>query len=147
MNISQYSTPDQLERGSFLWSQARLVLAAVALLIGGIPPIVYLLGSSGAVWSVLRLGWIISGLASAYLGYRWMSNGWAIFGGKNQKDTGAMLVSIISGLNLGMTGLTGNNLGMSLASGRVVFLLVGVIYLWAAVYLWGRWKSRGEHVF
>lgn len=147
MDLKQYSTPAQVERNSFLWSQVRLVVAAVALFLGGVPPVVYVLGSSGAVWGALRLAWVISGLASAYLGYRWMKNNWVVFGGKNQKDTGALLVSVVSGLNLGLTGLTGSNPGMGIASGRLVFLVVGVVYVLAAAHLWRRWKSHGQRLF
>jgi hypothetical protein len=36
MDLQEHSRPDALERYSFLWSEARLVVAAVALLIGGL---------------------------------------------------------------------------------------------------------------
>ncbi len=147
MDINHFSTPAQLERNSFLWSEARLVIAAVALFLGGIPPVVYFLDSSSAIWSLLRIAWLISGAASAYLGYRWYTNNQQVLGGKDNKDLGAFAVSVISGLNLGWTGLAGNNIGMSIASGQFIFLVVGVIYLLAAWHLWSRWKARGERLF
>jgi hypothetical protein len=147
MDFKELSTPAQLERNSFLWSEARLVVGAVALFLGGIPPVVYFLGSSGTIWSLLKIAWLISGAASAYLGYRWYTGGQQVFGGKDNKDLGAFAVSVVSGLNLGWTGLAGNNIGMSIASSQPIFLMVGVVYLVAALHLWRRWKARGEHVF
>ncbi len=147
MNINDFTTPAQLERNSFLWSEARLVVAAVALFLGGIPPVVYFLGYNSSVWGILKLCWIISGLASGYMGYRGYQNGWQVFGGKDQKDLAAMAVAVVSGINLGWTGLAGNNIGMSIASGRVIFAVVGVLYLASAYQLWTRFKARGEKVF
>lgn len=147
MDFKHLSTPAQLERNSFLWSEARLVIGAVALFLGGIPPAVYFLGSTSTVWGVLKLAWIVSGVASAYLAYRWYKGGQTVFGGKNQRDLVAFGVSVVSGLNLGWTGLSNNNIGMGIASGKVVFIVVGAIYLVAAVYLWMRWKARGERLF
>ena|SRR3972149_2906698 len=146
MNISNFSQPAQLERNSFLWSEARLVIASVALFAGGVPPITFLFGG-GSAWGILKLAWIISGLASAYMGYRWYTGGQRVFGGKDRKDLAAFGVSVISGLNLGWTGLANNNIGMSIASGSLIFIIVGVIYLVSAWHLWGRWKARGEHLF
>jgi hypothetical protein len=146
MDINSFATPGQLERNSFLWSEARLVIAAVALFLGGIPPITYLLGGS-TVWGLLKLAWIVSGVASAYLAYRWYTGGQTVFGGKDQKDIAAFAVSVLSGLNLGWTGLSGNNIGMSIASGKLVFLLAGALYLVAAWHLWRRWSARGQKLF
>lgn len=73
MNFEEQMKPDKLERYSFLWSEARLIIGAVALFIGGVPlllafnPIPSL---SGLLGSLLTLAWIISGLASLYLLYR-----------------------------------------------------------------------------
>jgi len=148
MDIKSYfSTPAQLVRTSFLWSEVRLIVAAVALFLGGIPPAVYFLGNASSVWSVLKIAWIASGVASAYLGYRWYTGGQRVFGGKDQKDLAAFAVSVLSGLNLGWTGLSGNNIGMSISYDKTVFLITGVIYLAAAYHLWRRWKSRGEQLF
>jgi hypothetical protein len=147
MNLNQLTTPAGLERNSFLWSEARLGVAAVALFLGGIPPAAYFLGNSSTVWGLLRIAWIVSGLASAYLGYRWLNGGQRVFGGKDQRDTAAFLVSVISGLNLGWTGIAGNNVGMSIASGRMIFAVVGALYLVAAYHLYRRWQAYGERVF
>jgi uncharacterized membrane protein YuzA (DUF378 family) len=147
-NLSSYfSSPAQLERTGFLWSEARLALAALALFLNGVPPAVYLFGYAGPVWSIVKVAWIISGVASAYLLYRWYTGGQKVFGGTARNDVVAFAVSVISGLNLGWTGLTGSNVGMSIASGRVIFVIVGVLYVWAGVHLWRRWKARGEHLF
>jgi len=138
--------PKQLEIYSFWWSEVRLVIAAVALFIGGVPPI-YLLAPP-AMFGMARLGlvicWIISGIAAGYLLYRWYDGGQKIFGGKDHKDTLAFLVMVVSGLNLGFTGVFGRNIGMSIASGRLVFIVVAIIYLVAAWHLWSRYKKHGK---
>ena len=150
MDINDYSNPDKLERWSFLWSEARLVIAAVTLLLGGVPVLRFLLpiqALSGLVGLVLTLTWILSGVTSSYLLYRWTKNDRMLFQGKERRDTISFLVSVISGLNLGITGLLGTNIGMSIASGRLVFAAVALIYLWVAVHLYRRWKASGEKVF
>src|SRR3989344_7642125 len=111
MDMNQYTKPGALERYSFLWSEARLVIAAVALFIGGRPPIIAfnpIPAFYGLFSSLLTLSWIISGVAAAYLFYRWNEHK-TLFGGNNKKDKYAFFVSIISGFNLGLTGLMGNN--------------------------------------
>ncbi len=141
---------NQLERYSFLYSQARLLIAAVALFLGGVPVLRFLVRTPslyGTVGTVLTITWILSGVASAYLLYRWMMNGQRLFGGKAQMDTAAFLVSVVSGINLGLVGLLGRNIGMSIAAGRIVFLIVGVIYIAAAYQLQMRWQATGKKLF
>jgi len=140
----------ELERYSFLWSEVRLLVAAVALLLGGVPPIAYLLGSgayAGVVGLLLKLAWIASGVAAVYLLYRWYVRGMKIFGQNNRKDTLAFGVMILSGINLGLVGLVGTNIGMSIASSRPIFIIVAVVYLFSAYYLYQRWRAHGEKLF
>ena len=139
-----------LERYSFLWSEARLLVAAVALLLGGVPPIAYILGGSayaGVVGLLLKLAWLASGVAAVYLLYRWYVSGMKIFGQNNRKDTLAFGVMVLSGINLGLVGLVGTNIGMSIASSRPVFIIVAVVYLFSAYYLYRRWRAHGERLF
>ena len=149
MNHKEYTSPANVERYTFLWSEARLVVAAVALLIGGVPP-VYLM-SPPALFGIVRLGliacWIISGVASAYLLYRWYNGGQKVFGGKDGKDTIAFLVLAISGINLGLAGILGKNIGMSILSGRGLFFIVALVYLASAIYLHRRWSASGQKLF
>ena len=132
---------------SFYWSEARLVIAAIALFLGGVPPVFMVLGYSPMVTLALKLSWLISGLAVLYLLAMWLKHKQHLFGKKDNTDTGAFAVLVISGLNLGLTGLLGNNIGMSLSSNKLVFLIVGVLYLWAAYYLWNRYQKHGKHLF
>ena len=108
------------------------MLAAVALLLGGVPPLLWVLGGTlfGITSLVLKLAWIISGVSSVYLLYRWYSNGMRIFGHSNKKDMLSFGVMIVSGLNLGLVGLIGTNIGMTIAASRPVFIIVAVIYLY-----------------
>lgn len=150
MNLQHFTTPAQLERNSFLWSEVRLVVAAVALFIGGVPPALAFNPISSLVpmiFSLLKIAWLISGAASAYLLYRWYSNGQRVFGGRDAKDRGAFLVSGISGINLGLVGLLGTNIGMSIASGSLVFGAVGAVYLVAAWHLYQRWNASHQQLF
>jgi hypothetical protein len=146
MDLKTFLSPAQMERNSFLWSEARLVVASVALFLGGVPPILLLPGGASFA-GLLKLAWIISGVASGYLAYRWLSAKQRIFGGKNQTDLAAFAVSVLSGLNLGWTGLAGYNVGMSIVTNRFVFIVAGVLYLLAAAHLWKRWKAHGEKLY
>jgi len=146
--MNDYLKPHNLERWSFFWSEARLVIAAVALFIGGVPPLLLLANSSSfsLILLVLQICWIISGLASGYMLYRWMKRK-TLFGRKNTLDTAMFAVSVISGLNLGITGVLGRNIGMSIFGSNLVFILTGLVYLAAAIYLYRRWKEYGEKIF
>ena len=90
---------------------------------------------------------IISGVAAAYLGWRWYDKKMHIFGGKDNKDSIAFAIAIVTGLNLGITGLIGTNIGMGIIGGRVVFFVAGLIYFWIAYHLYNRWKKNGRMVF
>lgn len=141
--------PHKLERYAFLWSEARLIVAAVALLIGGVPP-VYLIAPA-SLFGIARTGllaaWIISGIAALYLVYRWWNHGQKVFGGKNTHDMLAFAVLALSGINLGLTGVMSKNIGMTILHGRFVFFVTAAIYLAAAYHLYNRWKKSGERLF
>ena len=143
--------PEALEKYSFLWSEARLVVASIALFAGGVPPIWYVFGGVpslfGLISAGLTLAWIISGVASAYLLYRWNKAKWEIFGGKKQTDVVAFGISVVSGLNLGIAGLFGRNIGLRVFPWYGFLLIAGLAYLWAAYILWTRWQSRGKKLF
>ncbi len=141
--------PKDLERYSFLWSEARLLIGAVALLIGGVPPL-YLIAPT-SLFATARFGlivcWIISGLTALYLLFQWWKNGQKVFGKKDVKDTIAFLVLVLSGINLGLTGVLGKNIGMTILSGRFVFFITAAVYLYVAYHLYSRWKAHGERLF
>lgn len=147
MDLKEHTTPDRLLRYSFLWSEARLVIAAIALFLGGIPPIMAILPAPGLysiVGSLLTLAWIISGVAAVYLLYSWFTGGKRLFGGNAPLDSGAFFVMVVSGLNLGFAGIMGTNIGMNISMSRTVFAIVGVLYLAAALYLYRRWSASGQ---
>jgi uncharacterized membrane protein YuzA (DUF378 family) len=150
MNIQEHTTPKMLEWYSFLWSEARLLVAAVALFIGGTPPVLALNplpALYGLISSLLTIAWVISGLAAAYLLYRWFTGGQKIFGEKVQLDSGAFFVLVVSGFNLGFAGLMGSNIGMSISTNQAIFYLVGILYIAAAVHLYRRWSANGQKLF
>lgn len=147
--LKEHMQPHGLERLSFLWSEVRLLIAALALLLGGIPPLRLLLPAPslhGFVGLILTLSWLISGLAAAYLLYRWYTGGRMLFGGRDMKDTVAFFVMVISGINLGIVPILGN-IGMSISSNYTVFIVASVAYIVAALYLYRRWKQFGEKIF
>lgn len=137
----------QLDRYGFFWSEARLLIAALALFLGGVPPALRFFGWFPLVGSLLFISWVFSGLVSVYLLYRWYEHKWHLFGGKQPLDVAAFSVNIISGLNLGAAGLIGRNIGMSISSNYVIFILVAIVYLASAVYLYRRWSGHGEKLF
>ena len=149
MDIATHTKPHQLERYSFLWSEARLVIAALALFLGGVPPLTLVAPSFlyGFVSTLLTLSWLISGVASAYLLYRWLKAKKMLFGAKATRDTVAFLVSVVSGFNLGLTGLFDTNIGMSISSNKLLLIVVGLIYLAAAYHLHKRVKAHGGKLF
>ena len=150
MDLKNYSHPDTLERYSFLWSEARLVVAAFALLLGGIPVLRYFVvipALFGLVGLILTITWILSGAASGYLLWRWISAQKVLFGGKDKLDTIAFLVSVVSGINLGIVGLLGTNIGMSILSSYPVFVITALLYIADAGYLLWRWNTSGQRLF
>ncbi len=149
-HIHHHTQPAQLEKYSFLWSEARLIIAAFALFLGGVPPLRYFLGgqmSYGFINLVLTLSWLISGVASAYMLYRWNENGRMLFGKKQSNDLYAFLVSVVSGLNLGLVAILGRNIGMGISSSYLVFVIVGVVYIISAMHLHRCWKENGGKIF
>src|SRR3989344_1087975 len=136
-DIKEHTTAGKLERYSFLWTLVRLIIAAVSLIIGA-SPIIYMITPPfiyGLVGSLLTLAWIISGVASAYLLYRWYTGGRTLFGRVDKTDTIAFFVAAVSGINLGFTGISSNNIGMSIVPGGIsgiIFIATGVLYLWSA---------------
>lgn len=153
MNIQKHTAPENLEKYAFYWSELRLVLGAIALLIGG-TPLIMKLGLYG-FGRVLGLCWIISGMASGYLLYRWFKNGKMLFGKKSfdkTEDKGhlntiAFLIMIVSGFNLGITGLVGTNIGMNISSSYISFVLMAVLYIFSGLHLWKQWKNNGKKIF
>ena len=147
MSFTHHTHPDKLERYAFIWSEVRLLIAALALFIGGVPPVLYFLPAFGLVGILLKLSWLISGVAAAYLLYRWLSNGQKLFGHKDMKDTVAFFVMVVSGINLGLVGLIGNNIGMSISSSYALFVVTAILYLVSAYHLHTRWKRAGQKLF
>lgn len=146
MDIKIHTTPDKLERYSFLWSMARLFLAAAALFIGGYPVATRIIPIP-LTSSLLVLCWLISGVASVYLAYRWNIDGQKLFGKKDGLDRVVFFVTVISGINLGLVPILGQNIGMSISTNQIIFFIVGLVYLACAYHLLKRWKAHGEKIF
>lgn len=149
-DIKKHTQAGKLEEYSFLWSEIRLVVAAIALFLGGYPPLLYIFRIAslyGLLGLILKICWIISGLASGYLLYQWFKRDKKLFGVKDQLDTYAFLVSVVSGLNLGIAGLLGTNIGMAIYSNKFIFFVVGLIYLVVAFHLFRRWKMSNQKIF
>ena len=86
-------------------------------------------------------------MVSVYLLYRWGKSGRKVFGSNDKKDLGAFFVMIVSGINLGLVVVFGQNIGMSILSNRLVFVIVGLLYLASAYHLYKRWKANSQKVF
>jgi len=140
MNNSFFE-PSSLLRFSFWWSEVRLVLAAATLFVGASPLIYLVLPIPflyGAIGFFLKLAWIVSGLTAAYLGYRWFVGGKKLFGANDLYDRVAFAIMVISGLNLGIAGILNVNIGMSISTNYILFVLMGAAYLWSAYRLYLR---------
>lgn len=149
MNINEHTSPDKLERYAFLWSEARLMVASLSLISGGVPVVfkIFKIGFYGLIVSILNLVYIISGLASAYLLYVWYKGGKKLFGTNDTKDLITFMVMNISGINLGLMPILSKNFGMSVFSGQIIFIVTGLLYIFSAYHLYTRWKANGEKVF
>lgn len=139
-----------LDRYAFYWSEARLVVSALALFMGGVPPVLMLnpfpaLG--GVLGNLLTLAWVISGVVSLYLLYRWLKNNKKLYGRVNVRDRVAFCITAVTGLNLGFAGIATVNIGMMYFSGAVTFTLTGLLYLVVALYQWQTWRKAGENLF
>ena len=146
MDISKHTHPQRLERYSFLWSLARLIFAALALLTGGTPIVTRIL-PFGLVNNIIILTWMISGLASGYLIFRWFKKGQKLYGTKKPLDLIPFFIMIVSGFNLGIAGFFGTNPGMLIIRNNYVFVLVSLIYIVTTVYNFKRWMSNDEKLF
>jgi hypothetical protein len=144
--MNEHPSPAKLEKYSFVWSELRLVIAALALLLGGKPPVLVLFRGIGIVWTLLNLSWIISGVASAYLLYRWTKHR-TLFDVNHKYDVWAFWVMIVSGFNLGIAGIFSTNIGMTISSNYFLFVIVAVIYLASAYRLYKSWIAHHRHVF
>ena len=82
-----------------------------------------------------------------YLVYRWNKEGQKIFGKRDTLDTVAFFVTAVSGVNLGLVPILGTNIGMSISSSKLIFFIVGLVYLACAYHLLKRWKVHGEKIF
>ena len=148
MDLNHHTKPANLLRYSFLWNEARLVIAALSLIFGAEPILSRILPSSG--YGLWTLATFISGLAAAYLLYAWNKGGQKLFGKKDRADLIAFMIATLSGLHLAYAGLLGTNLIMAYTP---YSLLSTVIYLGAALYLWSAWhlhkryKENGEKLF
>lgn len=151
MHHQHWSHPDSLERYAFLWSEARLLIAALALFLGGVPPLFFILRFNflfGFLSTLLTLAWVISGVASAYLAYRWYTGHKTVFGKKDTTDLAAFGIMVVTGLNLGFAGFFTTNIGMTLVNNsKFIFFIAGVVYLGVAAYLWKRWNEHGKKIF
>ncbi len=149
-NNANHFHPNSLERYAFQWSLVRLVIASLALFVGG-TPIVYMLNPFsflyGLIGSLLTLAWVISGVSAGYLLYRWNTGGRVLFGKKESKDLYAFMVMVVTGLHLGIAGVAGINIGLSIIMNRTILGITGILYLVVAFYLHTRWKASGERLF
>jgi hypothetical protein len=54
---------------------------------------------------------------------------------------------VVSGINLGLAAVLGHNIGMSISSNYIIFIVVGVIYLLSYLQLQKGWKKSGQKIF
>ena len=147
MDLDTHTSSSSLERYSFYVLLALLVFSAVALFLGGRPPITLITGSSSVVWQLLSLGWLLSGVSAGYLAYQWAQNKKQLFGRSDIEDTLAFVFMIAAGLNLGITGATGVNIFLDLFMGRLSYIVTGVLCIGVAGYLYKQWQKNDDALF
>lgn len=147
MDLKDYFQMKKLDTYSFLWSETRLCIAALALLLGGTPPALYLFPMLPIVGALLIIAWVISGVASGYMLYRWWTNGQFLFGRKDNLDMVAFFVNIVSGFNLGIAGIFGKNIGMSISSHYILFCITALVYLASALHLYRHFVASKKKIF
>ncbi len=148
MNAETSLSKGNLERYSFMWSLARMGIGALSLFFGATPILYTFVGGS-----VMSVAWLISGVASIYLGYQWYQGGRTLFGTKKTQDTVAFLLMVLTGINLGYAAIGGNISMMftysvvSASVASLVFKATALAYLGAGYYLYTRWKASAERMF
>jgi len=147
MDITNHMTSSNLERYSFYWLLALLVSSAAALFLGARPPITLITGYSSAIWSLLNVAWIISGVTSVYLTYQWIQHEKILFGAKESKDVAAFGFMMLSGFNIGILGILGTNIYFEIFMGTIVFVITGIISVAVAAYLYKRWQENDKSLF
>ena len=139
---------DKLEMYAFVWLLLLLLFSAAAMFLGAQPLVLKVAGSSSSgVYSLLNLAWIVSGVAAVYLTYLWVKGGKQVFGGNDQKSKFAFFFMLVAGYNMGLTGVLGNNIFLSFASGMALYVIAGALCLISAYLLWTGWKANGQSLF
>ncbi len=149
MDIQEHTKPANLLRYSFLWNEARLVIAAISLLWGATPVMSRFMSSGYGLYIVLS---VISGLVALYLLYEWHKRGRKLFGGNDTIDLVAFMIATLSGVHLGLSALFSTNFIMSALGYSGFFFTIavyagGILYLWSAWHLHKRYKEKEEQLF
>jgi hypothetical protein len=141
MDIQEKIKNKSLLEWAFCWNQLRLVIAGATLILAKQSPILTYLSIpiiSPLAMNFMGAAWIISGGAAGYLIYKWNEGGKKVFGGDDKKDVVAFWIAVITGVHLGIAGLTGNNIGFSVVPYEIivpVMIITGVAYFWSAYHL------------
>jgi len=101
---------------------------------------------SMAVWSLLDIAWIVSGIAAGYLVYEWLQHSRQVFRG-NRNATYAFWFMILTGVNVGIAGILGPNLFLNIFSSSLFHYVTGALCLFAAIYLFIAWRRSGGVIF
>lgn len=140
--MNDYLDSVRLDRLAIWWSLVRMVLVASVLLFGAVP----LLGQLVFLSPFVPWLWVVSGLFSVYLGYRWFVSDMKLVSHNDLLSTLSFLLVILSGLNLGLASFS-QNFGMFLVEDVLMsdFIVkaVGVLYLLVAGYLYRQWSESG----
>ena len=146
--MEEHMTPAKLERYAFFWLIGLLALSAIAMLLGARPLAHVVFGySSNSINSLLNLSWIISGVAALFLAYQWTKHSKQVFGGNDKKDLAAFLIMLLTGFNLGIYGILGQNYILNINDSFAYLIILSALCIWSGYHLWTRWTESGERVF
>lgn len=140
--MNDYLDSVRLDRLAIWWSLMRMVLVASILLFGYVP----LLGGLSFMAPFVPWLWMVSGLVSIYLAYRWFVSDMKLLNETDILATAAFWLMIISGLNLGLASF-GDNFGMAIVAdvpmSDLILKAVGVAYLLSVGFLYRKWSQSG----
>lgn len=141
MDIQEKIKSKSLLEWAFCWNQLRLIIAGATLLLAKQSPILLYLSIpliTPLAGQFMTLAWIVSGAAAGYLIYTWNKSDKTIFGSTDRKDMAAFWIATLSGIHLGIAGLTGMNIGFATVPYAIltpVMIIAAIAYFWSAFYL------------
>ncbi len=148
MNFQEHTTPEKLERYSFLYLLLTLAFTMLTLFSGGYPIITRVFDYTSGIYSILQLCWLVAGASAGYLAYQFYKHDKKVFGGTESKQVVfAFYFALALGINLGLTAILRDNIFFNILYGQIVYIVFGIASAASAYFLYTAWKAHGETLF